>query len=123
MLIHESFDRTLRKYSIAAKTLAKLANVSEGHISQFRNGRGGAVAHTKLEELLDVMEQLAPGSRPYFYLLLAAESSECLDFDILVQSLDEVQLGKLIAAIGRRVSSQAGQSSQKFCKSAEQVVA
>ena len=120
MLIHESFDRTLRKYGIAAKTLAKLANISEGHISQFRNGRGGALGHTKLEELLSAMENLAPGSRSYFYLLLAGENSNYSDVDILVQSMDEAQLGRLLAAIARRVSLQAG---QRPCTTAEQVVA
>lgn len=108
MLIRESFDRTLKKYGITAKELAKLANISEGHISQFRNGRGAAIAHVKLEELLDAMEQLAPGSRSYFYLLLAQKNVEYSDVDILVQSMDEVQLGKLLVAIARRVSLQAG---------------
>ena len=47
-------------------------------------------------------------SRSYFYLLLAEKNVEYSDVDILVQSMDEVQLGKLLVEIARRVSLQAG---------------
>ena len=104
MLIHESFDKTLRKYSISAKALSRLANVSEAHVSQFRNGKGGAMSHTTLEDLLNTMEQLAPGSKSYFYLLLAEKSIEQADIEVFVQSMDDMQIGTLLTAIARRVS-------------------
>jgi DNA-binding Xre family transcriptional regulator len=104
MLIHESFDKTLREYGISAKVLARLAKVSEGHISNFRNGKGGAMSHTTLEEILDAMEQLAPGSKSYFFLLLAGRNSEQTDIDAFVQSVDDSQLGNLLNAIAKRVS-------------------
>lgn len=104
MLIHESFDNTLRRYSIPAKALSRLANISEAHVSQFRNGKGGAMSHTTLEDILNAMEQLAPGSKSYFYILLAGKSVEQADIDVFVQSMDDVQLGSLLTAIARRVS-------------------
>lgn len=121
MLIHESFDKTLRKYGISAKTLAQLANVSASHLSQFRNGKGGAMSHTTLEEILNAMEQLEPGSKPYFYLLLAEKNLEYTDIDILVQSMDDVQLGNLLNAIAKRVSPKTSQLNESAFQSVEQI--
>lgn len=121
MLIHESFDKTLSRYGITAKALAQLANVSPAHISQFRNGKGGAVSHTTLEGLLDAMERLAPGSKSHFYLLLAGRDSKQADIDVFVQSMDDVQLGNLLSAIARRVSTKAGRLNENAFHSTEQV--
>lgn len=121
MLIHESFDKTLRKYGISAKTLAQLANVSTSHLSQFRNGKGGAMSHTTLEEILNAMERLEPGSKSYFYLLLAEKNLEYTDIDILVQSMDDVQLGNLLNAIARRVSPKTSQLNESAFRSVEQI--
>ena len=122
MLIHESFDKTLRKYGISAKTLAQLANVSASHLSQFRNGKGGAMSHTTLEEILNAMERLEPGSKSYFYLLLAGKNNEQVDdIDILVQSMDDVQLGNLLTAIARRVSPKTSQLDESAFRSTEQI--
>jgi DNA-binding Xre family transcriptional regulator len=121
MLIHESFDKTLRKYGISAKTLAQHANVSASHLSQFRNGKGGAMSHTTLEEILNAMERLEPGSKSYFYLLLAEKNLEHTDIDIFVQSMDDVQLGNLLSAIARRVSPKVNQLNENGFRSAEQI--
>lgn len=121
MLIHESFDKTLRRYGISAKALSRVANVSEPHVSQFRNGKGGAVSHTTLEDLLNAMEELAPGSRSSFYLLLAGKNSDAADIDVFVQSIDDVQLGNLLTAIARRVSPKASQVNDSAFRSAEQI--
>lgn len=121
MLIHESFDKTLRRYGITAKALARLANVSEAHLSQFRNGKGGAMTHTTLEELLNAMEQLAPDSKSYFYLSLAGKNTEQADIDDFVQSMDDAQLGNLLTAIARRVSPRNGQLKENAFHSTERV--
>lgn len=121
MLIHEAFDKTLRRYGISAKALSRLANISESHVSQFRNGKGGSVSHTTLEDLLNAMEQLAPGSKSSFYLLLAGKNPEQADIDVFVQSMDDVQLGNLLTAIARRVSPQAGQLNDSAFRTPEQV--
>jgi DNA-binding Xre family transcriptional regulator len=121
MLIHESFDKTLRRYSISAKALSRLANISEAHVSQFRNGKGGAMSHTTLEDILNAMEQLAPGSKSYFYILLAGKSVEQADIDVFVQSMDDVQLGSLLTAIAKRVSPQTSPLKGSSLRSTEQV--
>ena len=62
------------------------------------------MSHTTLEDLLNTMEQLAPGSKSYFYLLLAEKSIEQADIEVFVQSMDNMQIGTLLTAIARRVS-------------------
>lgn len=121
MLIHESFDKTLKRYNITGKVLSRLANVSEAHVSQFRNGKGGAMSHTTLEDILNTMEQLAPGSKSYFYLLLAEKSIEQADIEVFVQSMDDMQLGTLLTAIARRVSPNTSQLNGNGFRSTEAI--
>ncbi len=75
MLINKCFDETLKKYGITGATLSRKTGITASHISQFRNGKGGAVSHTTLEQMLEAMEELAPGSKIYFCQLLAGISS------------------------------------------------
>lgn len=131
MLIHEAFDKTLKKQSISAKTLSSLAKVSESHISQFRNGKGGDVSHTTLERLLAAMDEIVPGSRLYFCLLLAGKNPERLNMEdsldpvLLVDSMSGRQLASLLNAIADRFSPITGESnggaSGITSKSAKQV--
>lgn len=79
------------------------------------------MSHTTLEDLLNAMEQLAPGSRSCFCLLLAGKNPEQVDIDDFVQSMDDVQLGNLLTAIARRVSPRASQLNDSAFQSAEQV--
>ena len=110
MLIHESFDKTLRRYNISAKALSDAAGVSTSHVSQFRNGKGGAVSHTTLEDMLDAMEQLAPNSRSYFCLLLAGKSPEQVEIDVLIESMDYSQIGSLLTALAKHVPPKVSRS-------------
>ncbi|PPS41936.1 helix-turn-helix transcriptional regulator [Chroococcidiopsis sp. TS-821] len=121
MLIHEAFDKTLRKYTISAKALSQLAGVSEAHISRFRNGKGVAMAHNTLEEILSAMEQLEPGSKSFFYLLLAGKESVQSDIDLFVQSMDDAQLSSLLAAIARRVSPKTNSLNEQSRHSTERI--
>lgn len=127
MLIHEAFDRTLKKQSISAKTLSGLAKVSEAHISQFRNGKGGDVSHTTLERLLAAMDEMAPGAKLYFCLLLAGKNpdrltmEDSLDPVLLVDSLSGRQVASLLNAIADRFSLTASESNDSASHSAEQV--
>ncbi len=121
MLIHEAFDRTLRRHGISAKTLAKEANISESHLSQFRNGKGGAITHTTLENLLSAMERLTVGSNSYFYMLLAGRSLEQADIDSFVASIDDSDLEVLFSAIAKRFSHRAYKFSGHHPQSNEQL--
>lgn len=78
MNINQCFDETLKKYRITGAVLSRKVGVSPSHISQFRNGKGGSVAHTTLEEMLNAMEEIAPGSRLYFCFLLSGQDPNML---------------------------------------------
>lgn len=67
----QSFDRTLDYYAIKGKTLSERTGVSQNHISEFKNG--GNISAISLSKLMEAMEELAPGSKLYFCLLLAGE--------------------------------------------------
>ncbi|MEC4817502.1 MAG: helix-turn-helix transcriptional regulator [Scytonema sp. PMC 1069.18] len=105
MEISRSFDETLKKYGITGAQLSKKTGVSAGHISQFRNGKGGNMAHATLENLLNAMEELAPGARRYFCQLLAGEgerftqSRKIVD---LIESADEEEMEAILVAISRK---------------------
>lgn len=105
MLIHEAFDQTLKRCGISGKALSEVSGVSTAHISQFRNGKGGAVSHTTLEDLLNAMEQLAPGARFCFCLLLAGKNPGQSGTDVLVQSMDDRQLKSLLLLVAERLSA------------------
>ena len=103
MLIHIAFDKTLKKHGISGKAISNHAKVSESHISQFRNGKGGDVSSATLERLLDAMEELAPGSKLHFCLLLAGKNPDELeDPDLLISSMDNQAMAKLLNAIASR---------------------
>jgi len=73
MNISKCFDQTLKKYGVSGAVLSKKVGISPSHVSQFRNSKGGAVSHTTLEEMLNALDELAPGSKLYFCLLLAGK--------------------------------------------------
>lgn len=79
------------------------------------------MSHTTLETLLDAMEQLAPGSKSHFYLLLAGKNSEQADIEVFVQSIDDTQLESLLSAIARRVAPRASQLNEKVFCSVQQI--
>jgi DNA-binding Xre family transcriptional regulator len=106
MLINKCFDETLKKYGITGATLSRKVGITASHISQFRNGKGGGVTHTTLEQMLEAMEELAPGSKLYFCLLLAGRNpaeflvnSHDPDLRSLVRSATPAQKAEILHAL------------------------
>lgn len=106
MLINKCFDETLKKYGITGATLSRKTGITASHISQFRNGKGGAVTHTTLDQMLQAMEELAPGSKLHFCLLLAGRNpTEFLlklnqpDLRSLVTSATPAQRAEILHAL------------------------
>lgn len=98
--IYKIFDKTLRYYKISGKQLAQASEVSQGHISGFRNGRVNLSTEV-LERVLVEMDAIAPGSRLHFCELLAGQNLaptvavmlqqvECMDATDLAQLLNIV---------------------------------
>lgn len=67
----QAFDKTLRYYRITGKALWEKTGISQNHISEFRNG--GNISAEVLSKLIAAMEELAPGAKLHFCLLLADE--------------------------------------------------
>lgn len=68
----QAFDKTLRYYRITGKALWEKTGISQNHISEFRNG--GNISAEALSRLMAAMEDLAPGAKLYFCILLAGEN-------------------------------------------------
>ncbi|RUT05057.1 hypothetical protein DSM106972_038780 [Dulcicalothrix desertica PCC 7102] len=112
MLINQCFDETLKKYGITGAVLSRHIGISPSHVSQFRNGKGSAVSHTILEQMLQAMEELAPGSRFYFCLLLAGKNPaefmaghSNIDLHSLVALATPAQKAEILVMIASWVSS------------------
>lgn len=104
------FDQTLKRYRISAKELSERSGVSNGLISEFRNGRKSTTTD-KLEKILDAMEELACGSKGYFYSQMAGS-------DNLIEQISSVpdeQLAILIDIVADRLRSggRLGETTQK----------
>jgi len=95
------FDQTLKRYRIRATALSERAGVSNGLISDFRRGRKATTTDT-LEKILEAMEELAPGSRGYFYQQMAGESTNLID---QISSVPDEQLAILIDVVADRLRS------------------
>ena len=107
MLIHEAFNETLHSYGISGRTLAKTAQVSESLVSQFRHGKKG-VTDEMLDNLLEAMQRIAPGSRKYFCSLIAVGSGEAVVYGCLKHAIEEAaeeEIPELLIAIARRWKS------------------
>jgi DNA-binding Xre family transcriptional regulator len=94
------FDQTLKRYRIKAVELSERAGVSSALISDFRNDRKATTTDT-LERLLEAMEELAPGSKDYFYYQLTG-SKNLVE---LVSNVPDEQLAVLIDIVADRLRS------------------
>lgn len=103
-MINQLLDKTIQQYGIVAKQLASQAGISENHLSEFRRGKGDITTGI-LGRLIEAMDELAPGSKRYFCLMLAgagekqqmeepleqlAEIVSCLDESELPDALNVI---------------------------------
>lgn len=103
------FDRTLKYYGIQAKALSQVTGVSENHISEFRRGKlKTGMTTAKLWDLIVAMDELAPGSREYFCMLMSGVSEfspkhlgvgEQLEY--LIDVADEEDINRLFIKIAQ----------------------
>jgi DNA-binding Xre family transcriptional regulator len=103
--IHELVKLAMDRYGVKGTELSKIAGISTNHISQFRNGKAWLTEDT-LENMLEAMDHLSPGSKKYFCELLANQHISRMDNKQLLIDLienanaDEVEAALL--AIGRK---------------------
>jgi DNA-binding Xre family transcriptional regulator len=102
--VSELFDRTLISYGVVAKDLSEITGISENHISKFRRGKGDVTTEI-LFRLLEGMDELKPGSRSHFCLMLAGRrsvSSVGEQLEHLIESADDEDVEIALLAIAQR---------------------
>lgn len=72
-MIHQLLRQTQDRYRITSKALAKKSEITPQHLSEFRNGNS-ELSTKVLWQMLQAMDELAPGSRRYFCSLLGGRS-------------------------------------------------
>lgn len=109
--MHQHFDKTLKKFSIAGKKLAEVTGVSMTHISEFRNGKTN-VSCEMLERLLNGADQIEPGAKQYFCALLAGEKPQSIEDTI--DDLDDVQLARILYVAASRLGNRKPKASEEI---------
>lgn len=72
-MIRQLLRQTQDRYRITSRALAKKSEITPQHLSEFRNGNS-ELSTKVLWQMLQAMDELAPGSRRYFCSLLAGGS-------------------------------------------------
>jgi len=98
-MIHNFFDRTLKRHGITGKKLSEVTGISQTHISEFRHGKTNPSCET-LMLLLEKADQIEPGAKQYFCQLLAGRSVSPLAMAINTMSSEE--LAQLLLAIAEQ---------------------
>lgn len=96
-----AFDQTLKHHRIKAVALSRKIGISNGLISDFRHGRKATTTET-LERMLAAMEELAPGSRGYFYRQLAGSCPP----EIFARTASDEQLARVVDIVAQRLRSE-----------------
>ncbi|MFM6324218.1 MAG: hypothetical protein ACKPGT_08275 [Microcystis sp.] len=91
LTIRQAFKTTQDYFKISGKDLSQVSGIGTPHISSFRNGKNW-ISEDTLEKLLDGMEELAPGSRRYFGLLVSGGSEPNLEDLIEIIGADRLMV-------------------------------
>lgn len=109
--MYQHFDLTLKKFGITGKKLSEVTGFSMTHISQFRHGKTNPSCES-LQRLLDGADEIKPGAKRYFCLLLAGESSASVELS--VEQLDNSQLARLLFTIADKLENQSPALAQEL---------
>ena len=89
----EIFRKIQDNRTIKGKDLAELTSINQKHLSQFRQGKS-SVSLDLLWRLLEAMDELSPGARRDFGLMIAGEP-------VVYEEMDEVELADQVVALGQ----------------------
>ena len=95
-----NFHQTLKRFNISARQLSDVSGASTSQLSEFRNGKRN-LSTAQLERVMVAMEELAPGSRRHFCMLLAGENPEGLASQI--EFLSSQELAVLLNSVADRI--------------------
>lgn len=111
-MLHVYFKQTMDRFGIKGAELAKTFGCSRNHISEIRTGKCCPPIN-RLWELLETMEELAPGAKEYFGSLVAGYDSPYVfrfaemmahKHRVPLDDLSDQELGQLLVDIGNEMS-------------------
>ena len=100
--MHKEFDRTVKHYKITGRELCEKVRISTAALSKFRSGKINLTTEN-LNLLLSAMDEIKPGSRRYFCMLLAGENPEGLAQQ--VEFLSSKELAALLNSVADRLAA------------------
>ena len=97
-MLQKALDKTLKHQGITGKQIAEHAGISPSYVSEIRSGKKNPSVEM-FERLLDVAEEIAPGSREYFALCLTGGTSKAsTNIEYLAVNLDDEEFANLVIA-------------------------
>ncbi|MDJ0718192.1 MAG: helix-turn-helix transcriptional regulator [Prochloraceae cyanobacterium] len=72
---HGALKKAQDQYAIVGKDLAKKVGIGQQHLTNIRSGKAWP-SEEVLMRILSAMEELAPGSRFYFFLLMMGDDAK-----------------------------------------------
>ena len=111
-MLHIYFKQTMDHYGIKGSELAEAMGCSRNNISEIRTGKTKPQID-RFWELIETIEQLAPGAKRYFSNLISENNTtfllkdtvDNLDTAELVAAMDDEQLSKLMFAVAVRLGN------------------
>jgi transcriptional regulator with XRE-family HTH domain len=97
-MIHQFFREVQDRHGIKGKDLAEKVGINAGHLSQFRSGKA-SITLELLWRLVEAMDELSPGARKDFGLMLAGCNEE-EDVEI-TRKLETQDLSKVLIAVAK----------------------
>ena len=111
-MLHIYFKQTMDHYGIKGSELAEAMGCSRNNISEIRTGKTKPQID-RFWELIETIEQLAPGAKCYFSNLISENNTTFLlkdkvnsiDTNELVAAMNDEQLSKLMFAVAARLGN------------------
>ncbi len=93
-----------KNYQIDSKKLAEKSNISEKHLSQFRNGRSN-LTYEALWNLILALEEIEPRSRIDLGLLIGGccEENGEVNWEKIINIISEQDVALILNAIGKKI--------------------
>ena len=91
-----AFDKMMSTLDIQSRAVCRIAKISEGRLSTYRNGKKPNMETNTLEALLEAAQSINPRAREVFATYLGGKSK-------LVEDMTLAEKGKLMMALGKSV--------------------
>ncbi len=112
-MLRKIFTEVKNKYGITGKALSQATGISQKHISEYINGKRDVTSST-LWRMIEAMDNLAPGAKQYFSVLMCGCESnfsskpqyvaESKDWRSLISNASPAEMEQILLAMADRWS-------------------